>query len=63
LYALYFLADVVFCVVYYLWGMIAALKKSYKLLDGFASFALFGLILEILLTYINKYLFLIIFKV
>lgn len=53
----FFGVDIFFSLIYYPLGIIAAYKKSLKLLNYFSSLALFGLAIELMLTYINKYLY------
>ena len=61
MFTILFYTDIIFCIFYYILGFIASAKKNLNLLNYFASFALFGLILEIILTYINKFNFVIFF--
>ena len=57
MFTILFYTDIIFCIFYYIFGFFAAAKKNLNLLNYFASCALFGLILEIILTYINKFNF------
>lgn len=55
---MYFVAEILYMLVYYPLGWIAAHKRSVKLYGWFSSFSLIGLIFQMILAYANRYNFL-----
>lgn len=49
-----FIIDVMFFAIYYPLGIVGTYKKSYKLLNAFATMSIVGIFVQIFLSYINK---------